>query len=396
MQHLKLITAGESHGPGLTAILEGLPMGLKLKLGHIDAQLARRQEGFGRGERMEIEADRARITGGLRYGRTLGGPLSLWIENIDHENWQGRMDTGPVPKSKRRGKPVTAPRPGHAELAGYLKTGADDLRDILERASARETAARVAAGAVCMQLLGELGVSIFSHVLSVGGVRCHPDYEDLDAMEREAASNDLHLADPDAAVRMRKTIKGVRGEGDTLGGVAEVVVRGMPAGIGGHAHWERRLDGRLAQAVLSIPAVKGMEIGPAFENATMRGSRVMDGIVPDKSQTCPGQGRYAREGNRMGGIEGGMTSGQPLMVRAAMKPLPSLDRPLETVDVRTGRKVKALRERADTVAVAAMGVVAEAMCALVLADAILEQFGSVTMKDLKAAWRRHLRQIAGR
>jgi len=396
MIHLNFFTAGESHGPGLTAILEGLPMGLKVRPELIDAQLARRQEGFGRGGRMKIESDRVRISGGLRFGVTMGGPVALWIGNKDHVNWIGRMDPLPVKPAERKDEPVTQPRPGHADLAGYLKTGTEDIRNILERASARETAARVAAGTFCRILLGELGVTIFSHTLVTGGVRCHPDYSDLDAMELEAASNDLHVADGESYDRMRKTIKGVWSEGDTLGGVAEVIVRGMPAGIGGYAHWERRLDGRLGQAILSIPAVKGVEIGPAFENATMRGSRVMDSILPAGMDASREQGRYARSGNRMGGLEGGMTSGQPLMIRAAMKPISTLTQPLDTVDVKTGRKVKALRERSDAAAVAAMGVVAEAMAALVLADAVLEQFGSVTVKDLKAAWRRHLRQIASR
>ncbi len=396
MQQLKFITAGESHGPGLTAILEGMPMGLKIDPRVIDAQLARRQEGYGRGGRMKIETDRVRISGGLRHGVTLGGPIALWIGNKDHVNWIGRMDPLPVPKSKKKVEPVSQPRPGHADLAGYLKTGTEDIRNILERASARETAARVAAGTVARILLGELGVTLFSHTLVTGGVRCHPDYENLDKMEKEAASNDLHVADGESYDRMRKTIKGVWGEGDTLGGVGEVIVRGLPAGIGTYTHWDRRLDGRLAQAILSIPAVKGMEIGPAFENATMRGSRVMDSIKPAGKKATAEQGRYARSGNRMGGLEGGMSNGQPLLIRAAMKPISTLTQPLDTVDVKTGRKVKALRERSDAAAVAAMGVVAEAMCALVLADAVLEQFGAVTLKDLKAAWKRHLRQIAKR
>ncbi len=396
MQHLKFITAGESHGPGLTAILEGMPMGLKIDPRVIDEQLARRQEGYGRGGRMKIETDRVRISGGLRHGVTLGGPIALWIGNKDHVNWIGRMDPLPVPKSKKKAEPVSQPRPGHADLAGYLKTGTEDIRNILERASARETAARVAAGTVARILLAELGVTLFSHTLVTGGVRCHPDYDKLDMMEKEAASNDLHVADGESYDRMRKTIKGVWGEGDTLGGVGEVIVRGLPAGIGTYTHWDRRLDARLAQAVLSIPAVKGMEIGPAFENATMRGSRVMDSIKPAGKKATAEQGRYARSGNRMGGLEGGMSNGQPLLIRAAMKPISTLMQPLDTVDVKTGRKVKALRERSDAAAVAAMGVVAEAMVALVLADAVLEQFGAVTLKDLKAAWKRHLRQIAKR
>ncbi len=396
MKHLNFFTAGESHGPGLSAILEGMPMGMKIDPAIIDAQLARRQEGYGRGGRMKIETDRVRISGGIRHGVTLGGPIAMWIGNKDHVNWIGRMDPLAMPKSKKKIEVVTQPRPGHADLAGYLKTGTEDIRNILERASARETAARVAAGTLARILLNELGVTLFSHTLVTGGVRCHPDYDNLDKMEEEAASNDLHVADGESYDRMRKTIKGVWGEGDTLGGVGEVIVRGLPAGIGSYTHWDRRLDARLAQAILSIPAVKGMEIGPAFENATMRGSRVMDSIKPAGKKTTAEQGRYARSGNRMGGLEGGMSNGQPLLIRAAMKPISTLMQPLDTVDVKTGRKVKALRERSDAAAVAAMGVVAEAMTALILADAVLEQFGAVTLKDLKAAWKRHLRQIAKR
>jgi chorismate synthase len=370
-------------------------MGLRLSRKKIDEQLARRQEGYGRGGRMKIEEDRVEITGGLRHGVTLGSPLSFLIENRDHENWRDSMS--PEALRGKKIKAVTQPRPGHADLAGYLKTGTPDIRNILERASARETAARVAAGSACRQLLESLGVEIFSHVLSIGGVRSQPNYDDLAAMAERAASNDLHLADDEKCYeRMRKTIKGVWGEGDTLGGVAEVVVRGLPAGIGHYVHWDRRLDARLASAAMSIPAVKGLEFGPAFENATKRGSRVMDSIAPDKRRRNPGQGRYARSGNRMGGLEGGMSNGQPLLVRAAMKPISSLTRPLDTVDIATGRKVKAVRERSDACAVPAMGVVLEAMVALILADAVLEQFSKDTMRNLKADWRRHLRQIAAR
>lgn len=391
MRHLRLSTAGESHGPGLTALLEGLPMGLRVDLARIDAELARRQEGYGRGGRMKIERDRVRITGGLRRGLTLGSPLALWIENLDYANWEASMHP-----EARRGepapKPVTQPRPGHADLAGVLKTGTDDIRNVIERASARETAARVAAGAVCRLLLEALEVRLFSHVLAIGGVQGQVDYADLAALAAAAAANDLHVADAEAYARMLRTIKGVWQDGDTLGGVAEVVVTGLPAGLGHYVHWERRLDARLGAAILSIPAVKGMEIGPAFENARMRGSRVMDPILPAKG----GPLRYRRPTNRMGGLEGGMTTGEPLLVRGAMKPISTLMQPLASVDIASGQAVKALRERSDCTAVAAMGVVMEAMVALVLADAVLEEFRSATLADLKAAWRLYRRQQARR
>jgi chorismate synthase len=367
-------------------------MGLRLTPARLNADLARRQEGYGRGGRMKIERDAVTITGGVRRGRTLGSPVSFWIENRDHVNWERSMS--PEPRSGKKPTPVTQPRPGHADLAGVLKTGTGDVRDILERASARETAARVAAGAACRELLAELGVTLFSHVLSIGGVKAQVDYDDLDALAAAAAASDLHVADPAADARMRKTIKAVWRDGDTLGGVAEVVGRGLPPGLGHYAHWERRLDGRLGQAMLSIPAVKGVEVGPAFENAHMRGSRVQDTIHPDRS--AKGALRYRRRQNRAGGLEGGMSNGEPLLIRAAMKPLASLTKPLDSVDISTGRAVKAVKERSDCAAVAAMGVVMEAMTALVLADAVLDQFPAATVADLKSAWRRYWRQLAKR
>ena len=392
MRRLQLYTAGESHGPGLSLILEGLPMGLRVDSAKIDADLARRQEGYGRGGRMKIEHDRVKITGGLRRGRTLGSPLALWIENLDHPNWERSMR----PEARRGDPPptpLTQPRPGHADLAGVLKTGTGDVRDILERASARETAARVAAGAVCRALLGELGVTIFSHVLSIGGVKAHPEYGDLAALAAAARADDLHVADPEASARMRKTIKAVWQDGDTLGGVAEVVAMGLPPGLGSYVHWERRLDGRLAQAVMSIPAVKGVEIGPAFDIAHTRGSRAMDEILPGQAG---GPLRYRRDTNRAGGLEGGMTNGEPLILRAAMKPLSTLMKPLRSVDIASGRAVQAAKERSDCCAVPAMGIVMEAMTALVLADAVLEEFPAPTVADLKSAWRRYQRRLARR
>jgi chorismate synthase len=395
MRHLQFITAGESHGPGLTAILEGLPMGLKVDPARIDEQLARRQEGYGRGGRMKIEQDRVKITGGLRRGVTLGGPLAMWVENLDFANWERSMHPEPR-RGGKKPKPLTQPRPGHADLSGVMKTGTDDIRNILERASARETAARTAAGSVCRLLLSELGVELFSHVIAIGGVKAQLDYTDLEAMAAAAASNDLHVADEAACARMRRTIKAVWRDGDTLGGIAEVVVTGLPPGLGHYVHWERRLDARLGEAVMSIPAVKGVEIGPAFENAQMRGSRVMDTIHLDRKSARAGGLRYRRKTNRMGGLEGGMTNGEPLILRGAMKPISTLMQPLASVDIASGQPVKANRERSDCTAVAAMGVVMEAMASLVLADAVLDEFRCATMKDLKSAWRGYRRQLVKR
>lgn len=386
---LRFLTAGESHGPGLTAIVEGLPSGLDLDPDQVDAELRRRQGGAGRGARMRIESDQARFSAGVRHGRTLGSPIAIHIANEDHRNWKEIMAPfGPPPQPARR--VVTAPRPGHADLAGGAKHRARDLRDVLERASARETAARVAVGAVVRQLLAAFGVRICGHTRSLGAVQITlrvPEDVPFAEVGPRAAANDLAVLDTTAYPLMLQEIEAARDDGDTLGGIVEVLVEGLPVGLGSHVHWDRRLDGRLGQALLSIPAVKGVEIGPAFANAAMRGSQVHDPVERGAG------GKLRRRQNRAGGIEGGMTNGEILVLRAAMKPLSTLMRPLPTVDLRTGEPARAAVERSDVCAVPACGVVAEAMTAIVLAQAMLEKFAGDSLGDVLEAYRHYLQEV---
>jgi chorismate synthase len=387
---LRFLTAGESHGPSLTAILEGLPSGLRLDLAAVDQDLRRRQGGYGRGGRMRIESDRAQCTAGVRHGSTLGSPLALHIPNLDHEHWRDIMAPfGPPPEPPQR--QVHTPRPGHADLAGGLKHGFADLRDVLERASARETAARVAVGAVARQLLAALDITVCGHTRALGGIVARvrvPEDVAFEAVEARAAQDALACLDADASRAMVAAIDAARAAGDTLGGVVEVIVWGLPPGLGSHVHWDRKLDGRLGQALLSIPAVKGVEIGPAFENAALPGSQVHDPVVRDAG------GALRRTRNRAGGLEGGITNGEALVLRAAMKPLSTLMKPLASVDLRTGLPARAAVERSDVCAVPACGVVAEAMVALVVADACLEKFGGDRLEDVQAAHARYLQEVA--
>lgn len=371
---LRFLTAGESHGPALTVIVEGLPAGVPLSADDINPQLARRQAGYGRSPRMKLESDRVEIVAGLMGGETIGAPIALRIDNRD---------------VRRDEPPLTRPRPGHADLAGAMKYGFGDVRRALERASARETAARVAAGAVCRVLLAQLGISVFSHVVAIGPVaitRRPPRWEEIPDL---AEASDLRCADPDAEGRMREAIEAAKKAGDTLGGIFEVVALGVPPGLGSYVHWDRKLDGRLAQAVMSIPAVKGVEIGPGFEIAGTPGSRAHDEI-----HYAPGRGFY-RETNRAGGTEGGVTNGEPVVVRGAMKPLSTLMEPLRSVDLTTKQPARGAVVRSDVCAVPAAGVVGEAMVAIVLADAVLEKFGGDAMGDLKAAYTAYLARLAG-
>ena len=387
---LRFLTAGESHGPGLTAILEGMPSGLGLDPEAVDAELRRRQAGYGRGGRMKIEKDRAQFTSGVRHGSTLGSPIAVHVPNLDFENWRAVMSPFGAPPDPPQ-REVTSPRPGHADLAGGTKHGFDDLRNVLERASARETAARVALGSVARQFLAVFGVRIAGHTRSLGPVevtlRLPEDVAYEDVPER-AARNDLACLDPAAYDRMVQAIAEAKSQGDTLGGVVEVFATGVPPGLGSHVHWDRKLDGRLAQALASIPAVKGVEIGPAFENARLPGSQVHDPVQRDT------RGRLRRTRNRAGGLEGGITNGEAVVLRAAMKPLSTLMRPLETVDLRTGKPARAAVERSDVCAVPACGVVAEAMLALVLADVWLEKFGGDTLDEVQAAHARYILEVA--
>ena len=371
---LRFLTAGESHGRMLIAVIDGVPAGLELTAEQIDRELARRQKGHGRGGRMEIEQDKVRILSGVRHGRTLGSPIALGIANRDWESWSEEMAVEPR-KEPSTSAAVWVPRPGHADLAGSIKYGHQDMRGVLERASARETAARTAAGAVAKRILEEVGVEIASHVLAIGAVRARRTTLPLREIRDRSEKSPVRCVDPDAEKEMLAAIDAARAEGDTLGGIFEVAADGVPVGLGSYAQWDQRLDGRLAQAVMSIPAIKGVEIGLGFEAASLPGSRVHDEIGYDKG--------YIRFSNNAGGLEGGITNGQPVVVRAAMKPIPTLVKRLRSVDVRTKEPAPAHAERSDVCAVPAAAVVGEAMVAIALASAVVEKFGSDSMDELK-------------
>ncbi len=371
---MRFLTAGESHGPQLTAIIEGLPSQLPLGKADIDPWLKKRQGGYGRGRRMVIETDEAQIASGVRSGRTTGAPVTLIIPNKDHRNWTEIMS--PEEGGEPRKKALTDARPGHADLAGGIKYRHKDLRDVLERASARETAARVAVGSVALKLLSELGVEGANHVVSLGGIEAADgfDWNNLEAIE----DSDLRTPDQDAAARMRERIDAAKVAGDTLGGILEVRFRGLPVGLGSFAHYDRKLDGRIAQVCLSLQAMKGVEIGRAFEQARIPGSAVHDAI------SYAGEaGGYERGTNRAGGLEAGMTNGEELIVRVAMKPIATLMTPLPTVNVVTHEASDAARERSDTTAVPAAGVILQTIIGWVLADAMLEKFGGDTLPELQ-------------
>ncbi len=374
---VRMITAGESHGPGLTCVLEGLPAGLELSAESINADMARRQLGHGRGGRMKIEKDAAEVTAGVRHGRTLGGPIALAVANRDYANWQERMSPWPVTEDVAE---VHLPRPGHADLVGTQKYKQTDVRNILERASARETAARVAGGALCKAFLAKLGVQVRSHVVQIASV-CAPEREralELSDFD-EVDASPVRCLDAQATREMVCEIDRLRKANESLGGVFEVQAFGLVPGLGSHVSWEERLDGRLAMAILSIQAMKGVAIGDGFAVAGVPGSRAHDEIF-----YSPERGYY-RETNRSGGLEGGMTTGQPLIVRGAMKPLPTLTKPLRSVDISTHQPAQALRERTDSCTVPAAGVVGEAMVALVLADAYRHKFAGDHIDDARAA-----------
>jgi chorismate synthase len=392
---LRFTTAGESHGPALVATLEGIPAGLPLRAAEIDRELARRQQGYGRGRRMQIEQDQVELLAGVRAGETLGSPIAMLVRNRDWKNWQEIMDPAPRDgEAGRRRRAVTRPRPGHADLTGVLKFDRDDARDILERASARETTARVAAAAVCRALLAHFGIRVGSHVVHLGGidaVRPDPMPEDVGPV---ADTSPLRTLDPEAERRMIERIDAIKREGNTLGGICEVVATGLPVGLGSHVSWETRLDGRLAAAILSIPAVKGVEIGIGFEAARRTGAEVHDEIEGAPGRPLTGNTR--RRTNRAGGLEGGMTTGEPLVLRAAMKPISTLMRPLGTVDLDSGEAAAAVAERSDVTAVPAMGVIAEGMTAFVLAQAFLEKFGGDSLGEVRRNYEGYVSRVAER
>ena len=388
----RFTTAGESHGRGLVGILEGIPAGLPISAADVDIELKRRQGGYGRGARMKIESDHIEWLSGVRAGETLGSPIAMLIWNRDWDHWQDVMapeaDATPDPQGRRR--QVTRPRPGHADLAGSLKYDRADARDILERASARETVARVACGAVCKKLLREFSVEIGSHVAELGGVTANVGAQHAAPLPAHindvADQSPVRCLDKDAEAEMVRRIDAAKAAGDTLGGIVEVIALGVPVGLGSHVSWDSKLDGRLAQALMSIPAVKGVELGLGFEAARRKGSEVHDEIMPG----------FARATNRAGGTEGGMSTGEPLVVRVAMKPISTLMSPLKTVDLKTGGPAQAQSERSDVTAVPAMGVIAEAMLAIVLAEALLEKFGGDALSELKRNVDGYLAQVRAR
>ncbi len=380
----RFMTAGESHGQGLIAIIDGMPAGIPLSLDAIQEDLARRQQGYGRGGRMKIEKDRAEVLSGMRFGETLGSPLTLLIRNKDWVNWEERMSAyGP-----QSGEAVTAARPGHADLTGILKYEREDVRDILERASARETAARVAVGAVARQLLAVCGITLASHVIEIGGVKSTVEVKSATELEGLFQRSELACMDPEAETAMKEAIRQAGIAGDTLGGCFEVLAQGLPPGLGSHVQWDRRLDGRLAAALMSIPAIKGVELGAGFAYGSLSGRQAHDEIFYQ-----PERGYY-RETNRAGGVEGGMSNGEALIARAVMKPIPTLMSPLRTVDIRTHQPVEASTERSDVCAVTAAAVVGEAMVASVLAEAVLEMFGGACLADLLANMEQYRARVA--
>jgi chorismate synthase len=389
---LRFTTAGESHGPALVSILEGMPAGLPLRAEDVDTELHRRQQGYGRGRRMQIERDTIEFLAGVRAGETLGSPIAMSIANRDWKNWQEIMDPAERegdPAPRRRA--VTRPRPGHPDHTRLLKYDRADARDILERASARETTARVAAAAICRRLLAEFGVTIGSHLVHLGGIDAAPPAEWPDDLNAAADRSPLRTLDAGAEQRMVALIDTTKRAGDTLGGICEVVCRGLPVGLGSHVSWDRKLDGRLGAAMLSIHAVKGVEIGLGFEAARRPGSAVHDQMDLEAGRTLAGGVR--RRTNNAGGLEGGITTGEPLVVRVAMKPISTLMRPLDTVDLATRDAASATAERSDVTAVPAMGVIAEAMAAFVLAQAFLEKFGGDSLREVRRNYEGYLEQV---
>jgi chorismate synthase len=391
---LRFLTAGESHGPALSVIVEGLPSGIALSLDQVSEDLARRRLGYGRGPRMRFERDELRFLGGVRHGRTLGSPVSIEIANSEWAKWEQEMSAAPGEPERK----LTKPRPGHADLVGMQKYAFDDARDVLERASARETAARVAAGALAKALLAPLGVSVVSHVVRIGSVAVpsgvRPGPHDLPLVDE----SEVRCVDKDTEAAMIEEIKAAAKDGDSLGGIVEVIAYGVPAGLGSYVHWDRKMDGLLAGALMSIQAVKAVEIGDGIAQAAQRGSQAHDAIALDP--TAESSGGFTRKSDHAGGLEGGMTSGAPLIARVAMKPLATLNRPvLETVDLATGESTVSFKERTDVTAVPALGVVAEAMMALVIANEALRKFGGDSLEEFTrnhAQYVQHLGSSASR
>lgn len=395
--HFKFTTAGESHGPSLVAIVEGVPYGTPFDAAVIDGELRRRQHGYGRGGRMKIESDTARIVSGVRHGRTIGSPITLLIENKDHVHWQEIMSATPPDSTPSNPRELHRPRPGHADLAGGQKHGAADLRDILERASARETAARVAAGAVAKMLLREFAIEITSHVVAIGDVATGPEPLAFKQIAGISETSPLRVFDRLVENKMMAAIDAAKADGDTLGGVFETVIDGVPPGLGSYASWEDKLDGRFARAILSIPAVKAFEIGDGFANAARRGSQAHDEIFlanTGEPQGVAGGQNYRRGTNRAGGLEAGVTNGELIRIRGFMKPISTLRKPLRSVDIRNKMEDLAGFERSDVCAVPAAGVISEAMAAIVIADAMRDKFGGDSIAEMRRNYDSYMLQIA--
>jgi len=385
---LRYLTAGESHGELLMGIIEGIPSGLLIRVTDIDRDLARRQTGYGRGGRMKIEKDTVKIFTGVRWGRTLGSPIGLMVRNKDWENWRDKMS--PDPMFLNSAEPVTRPRPGHADLPGILKYGMSDIRNILERSSARETAMRVAVGAVAKRLLEEFGIDVISHVVSIGGVFSKVPQVSPGEIRKRAEASELRCPDPEAEKRMMRKIDEMKTAGDSLGGIFELIITGVPIGLGSHAHWDRKLDSRLASVIMSIQAIKGVEIGAGFGVANRPGSLVHDEILWSRKVG------FYRKTNMAGGIEGGMSNGENIVLRAAMKPIPTLMKPLRSVDVLSKKPFKASVERSDVCAVPAASVVAEAVAAFEIAFAMIEKFGGDSIDEMKRNYDGYLRHLRSR
>ena len=381
---MRYLTAGESHGPRLTAIIEGVPAGLPLTADHINVELKRRQGGYGRGARMKIESDQVEITSGVRHGLTMGGPITLNVTNLDHQKWLEIMSVSDVEEKKKGLRKITKPRPGHADLVGGIKYRFDDLRNSLERSSARETTMRVAVGAVAKRLLEEIGIQVASHIVNFGGIEVEvPENLTVSQIKEAVAQSEVSIVNREREEEIKAYIDSVKKEGETIGGIVETIVGGVPVGLGSFVQWDKKLDAKIAQGVVSINAFKGVEFGLGFEAGRLKGSQVMDEILWSE------QDGYTRQTNHLGGFEGGMTNGEPIIVRGVMKPIPTLYKPLMSVDIETHEPYKATVERSDPTALPAAGVVMEAVVATVLATEVLDKFSSDNLEELKEAVERH-------
>lgn len=381
---MRYLTAGESHGPRLTAIIEGVPAGLPLSEEDINKELKRRQGGYGRGARMKIESDRVEITSGVRHGLTMGSPITLNVTNLDHQKWLEIMNVAPVEEKKKNLRKITKPRPGHADLVGGMKYRFDDLRNSLERSSARETTMRVAVGAVAKRILEEIGVEVASHIVNFGGIEIAiPENLTVSEIKEKAGQSEVSIVVPEQEEAVKAYIDQVKKDGDTIGGIVETLVGGVPVGLGSYVQWDKKLDAKIAQGVVSINAFKGVEFGLGFDAGRLKGSQVMDEIIWSQDTG------YTRRTNNLGGFEGGMTNGEPILVRGVMKPIPTLYKPLMSVDIETHEPYKATVERSDPTALPAAGVVMEAVVATVLATEVLEKFSSDNLEELKEAVAKH-------